>query len=223
MTDARAIANELREVAGKLKEAAVWNGSGLAVDAAIDSFVYELLCYFHLALAADAGFKIRIEGTINSGKYGQVAARWPKSPGLKPNFSFFRLTSRTGSEDYQLCPGIEITDRHGKSRAPDMNLLKGEAQSSLNWQDLLACWDAKYSVHNSAPLRDEAVSKFIHTYRQLGNPSPPPAWRAAVPGAAYQRSGILTNAQPSTEPDGALEENGLSETSGFPLSPKTRP
>lgn len=222
MSDAKRIARDLRAAAARLKRAAVWKGSGLAVDAKNDSYVFELLCYFNVALAAKQNFAISVDGKTKSGKDGKLAALWPKSPGLKENFSFLRLKSSAGVE-YQLCPGIKIKDKHGKLRAPDVNLLGGSANSHPSCPDLLACWDAKYSEYTTSPLSDQAVSDFIYTYQQLGKPTPPSNWRTLVSGEPYQRSGVLTNAQPSSEPDGALAENGLAETSGFPHSPQTRP
>lgn len=222
MADTRALARELREVAKKLEKAAVWKGSKLAVDAATDSFVYELLCYFHIALAAAAHFEIRVAGLDKSSGVAKPIARWPKSPGHKQNFSYFHLMSQS-DDKYQLCPGINIKDKYNKLRAPDVNLLKGDSHSSPLWKDLLACWDAKFSSHDTKPLKDKEVADFIYTYQQLGNPRPPPTWCTAVTAPSYQRSGILTNAQASSEPDGALRENFLLETSGFPFSPKTRP
>jgi hypothetical protein len=222
MNDARRIARELREAAARLKSAAVWKGSDLAVDAAKDSYVFELLCYFNVALAAKERFAVSLDGKLESRKGGKFVARWPKSPGHKGNFSYLRLKSEAGNE-YQLCPGIEIEDKHGKSRAPDVNLLAGSAGSSPSYRDLLACWDAKYSENTAAPLADQAVADFIYTYQQLGKPELPAAWRSLVRGAPYERSGIFTNAQRSSERDEAFAENGLAETSGFPHSPRTRP
>jgi hypothetical protein len=44
----------LKRAAAKLKTAAVWNGTGLAVDAQRDDYLYELLCYFRAADAAES-------------------------------------------------------------------------------------------------------------------------------------------------------------------------
>ena len=224
MANPKSLVRALREVAEKLGKAAVWNGSGLAVDAKRDNYVFELLCYFTLGvIAADAGYALQIEGTT-AGWRGKVVARWPKGPGFKKKFSYLKLTSLSGSgPGFQLCPGIEIVDKHGKARAPDINLLNENASMTPGYADLLGCWDAKYSTHASSPLRDEAVADFIHTHQQLGSPIPPPWWVAVVKKPPYLRSGILTNAQPSSERNGALAENSITETSNFPWSPATRP
>jgi hypothetical protein len=40
---------------------------------------------------------------------------------------------------------------------------------------------------------------------------------------AFRYSGLLTNGGFSTEPELALREDGIYETSGFPTAPNTRP
>jgi hypothetical protein len=224
MGNARAVVRALHDAAEQLAKAAVWNGSRLEVDAHKDNYVFELLCYFTLGLAARSSYALRLEGTTTT-RRGKRKARWPKSPGLKANFAYLRLTpsSRSAAGGFQLCPGIEIKDKYSKARAPDINLLRENTTKSPTYRDLLGCWDAKYSARPSAPLRDEAVADFIYTHQQLGSPVPPSEWTAAVKKREYLRSGVLTNAQCSSEPNGALASNNVTETSNFPQAPSTRP
>ena len=46
MTDSKTLVNRLRRVAEKIETAAVWNGTGLAVDASRDDYLYELTVTF---------------------------------------------------------------------------------------------------------------------------------------------------------------------------------
>lgn len=225
MTTSKALVEGLQEAAAALRKAARWNGTGLSVDAKKDSFVFELLCYFTVALRAKSAFRIEVTGVIEGGGSGKpLKARWPRSHGLKQNFSYLRLSGRgVPAIEFQLCPGIAVVDEDGKARAPDINLLKGDCKDQPSHSELLACWDAKHTTYDTSTLPDTAVSDFIYTYEQLGSPSPPPDWTSRVSGAAYSRSGIFTNGQKSTEPDKTLAKHGVSETANFPAAPSTRP
>lgn len=223
MTPSMAMAVRLKSVAKKIKQAAKWHGSGLAVDSKTDDYVYELLCYFQVALAAQKIFSIEVAGAIKKpGKSSE--ARWPKKPGMKKNFSYFNLLDcKTNTVQFQLCPGINIEDLHGKLRAPDINLLRAGASIDPTHIELLACWDAKHTSNPTSRLPDTAVSDFVYTFQQLGAPTPPMAWTGSMSNAAYLRSGLLTNGNMSTEPDSALNAHSVSETYFFPTKPVTRP
>jgi hypothetical protein len=224
MTDARAIVRQLGKVATELRRAAVWNGSNLAVDTASDDFLFELLCFFHIAMRASSGFDIGVAGKIVLTSGGKKAARWPRKPGKKENFSYLQLSSRLArSAGFQLCPGIKVTDVHGKDRASDVNLLDGDAPPSPTHSHLRACWDAKYTARADSKLPDTAVSDFIFTYMELGKPTPPATWLSKVSAPECRTSGLLTNGRSSTERDAALLAYGVSETHKFPGHPVTRP
>jgi hypothetical protein len=213
----------LKEVAKTLKTAAVWNGTGLAVDAKADDYVYELLCYFQAATAAMASFKLELAGAVGKSKSGKHAAMWPKKPGLKANFSYIRLLN--GKQEYfQLCPGIRVTDIHGKDRAPDISLQLAGAPVKPTHSHLAGIWDAKYTATKGARIPDVAVADFAYTFRQLGCPVPPPNWLAVVTHKEWRCSGVLTNGKESTELTAALLDSGISETCHYPsAAASTRP
>lgn len=221
----RELSKRLIEIAAELKRAATWNGSGLAVDATGDPFLYELLCYFHVALKASENYTVRVDGRTGTSKGGKLAALWPKKPGLKRNFSYLRLTPKSNvpQPSFQLCPGIKIEDRHQKQRAPDINLMRGDTPSTPTYTHLLLCWDAKYTGRAGSRLADDAVSDFIFTVWQLGNPVPDPSWLSKVSAPECQKCGLLTNALGSTERDATLQAHNVSETREFPTNPSTRP
>lgn len=220
----QSIAKRLREASKKLKQAAVWNGTDLAVDATKDNYVFELLCYFRVALHASKDFSIEVAGNLKTPTSGSSKAKWPKTPGKKENFSYISLKDKTGGDEtYQLCPGINITDMHGKDRAPDVNLLNKDTGDHPKHTDLVACWDAKHTNRQGSRLPDTAVSDFIYTFQQLGSPSQPLPWGVTKGEEMFARSGLITNGCESTEPDAALVRHGISETYNFPHTPKTRP
>jgi hypothetical protein len=225
MTKSAELAQQFQEIANRLKEAAVWNGSIAAVDAEVDSYVYELLCYFRVALAAKLAFKLKISGEVAIDRKGVSTALWPRGPALKKNFSYIALTPISKSAtSFQLCPGIEIEDKHGKGRSPDINLLSHDAPDSPGWKSLHGCWDAKYTKNSKKRLPDTAISDFSYTYQHLGSPIMPHSWSSSVvQQKEFQKSGVLTNGLQSTERDSALIETGISETAGFPLNSQTRP
>jgi hypothetical protein len=219
----RDLVKQLQIVAHALKQAAQWKGSRLSVNVNTDYYVYELLCYFKAAHSVASDFKLTIRGTQPHGKAGKHKARWPKSPGNKTNFSYIDLVRQDlGRVSYQICPGINIADKHGKNRAPDINLLKNTTSLNPKFTDMYGCWDAKYQQDASKPLVDTNVSDFAYTHSQLGSPTPPQDW-TAVTEKPFEKSGLLTNAGDSTEPDLALASYGILETSQFPTKPKTRP
>jgi hypothetical protein len=225
MIDSKSLVRRLRSVAVEVKTAAVWNGTGLAVDATKDDYLYELYCYFRLALAAAPSFRLQIAGAIGTTKGGKPAAKWPKKPGQKKNFSYVSLVEKSGhAEQFQLCPGIKVTDVNGKDRAPDLILLGGNAPSQPTHAHVRALWDAKYASMPQSRLADTAVSDFIITYQQLGAPTLPSAWSQKINPTEWQRPGLLTNGQASTERTAMLIAYGVSETHGFPDGPPvTRP
>ena len=223
MTSPRELTASLRNVAAKLKTAAVWNGTGLAVDAKTDDYVYELLCYFQAATAAMAGFNLEIAGAIGKSKSGKNAAKWPKKPGLKANFSYIRLLNGQ-QERFQLCPGIRVTDIHGKDRAPDISLQLAGAPAEPTHSHLVGVWDAKYTTTKGSRVPDVAVADFVYTFHQLGSPIPPPTWLSVVMHKEWRCSGVLTNGKESTELTAALMANGISETCHYPsAAAATRP
>ena len=224
MRESKALLESLQVVADRLRPAAVWQGSGKPVDAAKDDYVFELLCFFHIAMAAQTRFRVAVRGKVELGKV--PIARWPKKPGLKANFSYLDLRSReesTAEISYQLCPGIEIADRFGKARSPDANLLRGLAGPNPNHQDLHACWDAKFILNSAARVSDVAIADFAYTYGVLGSPTAPSAWTTAVELPVFRHSGVMTNGKESTEPSDALLSAGIQETANFPHAPLTRP
>ena len=220
MTVSTALVRQVQRVARELQKAATWRGSLLPVDASRDDFVYELVCYFRIALDTSSHFDLEISGNTSTHK-GKKIALWPKKPGLKKSFSFISVQQKS-LEIFQLVPGVKILDKYGANRAPDCNLLAGSTGSEPSWADLHALWDAKYTCRSAARLPDVAVSDFSYAFSALGKPVPPASWAMKV-AAYFKSSGILTNATSSLEPDLALKANGILETSGFPDSPKTRP
>ena len=224
MTNSKKLAQNVQAVAERLRIAAVWNGSRDAVDVCKDHYLYEILCYFHIAKDAKMGFHILISGRTDMLKDGSSVARWPKKPGKKSNFSFLRLRAKNQkNESFQLCPGIEVIDKHGKTRAPDANLLCQNAPDQPKHEHLRACWDAKYSIKPTSPVSDVAVSDFVYTFKMFEAPVIPAEWSTSVSGSPFVRSGIVTNAGKSSEPDAALMEFGITEISHFPDAPTTRP
>lgn len=221
----------LEIVSKALKAAAKWNGSDLAVDlaAANGNFLYELHCYFSCAVDASHYFTISISGKME-GIGIQRKANWPRSHGKKESFSHIVLAdSRTGDSLFQLCPGIRITDKFGKNRAPDISLLRAAASDNPTINDVHGVWDAKYTIKPSGRLSDVAVSDFIYTFEVLGRPTLPSEWKTATRTTPHNtfspwlRSGLITNGQYSTEPAAALDHYGIGETSGFPVLPNHRP
>ncbi|CAM8637063.1 hypothetical protein MCEZEM1_00069 [Comamonadaceae bacterium] len=223
MSSTKPFVDRLKKVSELLEKAATWNGSGLAVDAKSDDFVYELMCYFHIAVCASGAYSCSIGGNVHAPAKGKKKAKWPKKPALKENFSYISLSEPIdGSEAFQLCPGIEVSDKHGKARAPDVNLLGAGAPDRPSFGDLHACWDAKHTNRDGSRLPDTAVSDFAFTYQQLGRPCPPATWTRRVTDVVCKKSGLLTNGNESTEPLAVLQSYGIAETSFFPLSPVTR-
>lgn len=220
----QSIVQRLRQASKKLKKAAVWNGTDLAVDATKDDYIFELLCYFGAALHAQSDFSIEVTGNIETVSPKSCKAKWPKKPGNKENFSYLSLKDKVGgNERYQLCPGINIEDMHGKGRAPDINLLNKDVGDHPKHTDLLACWDAKYTSREDTRLPDTAVSDFIYTFKQLGSPTQKTPWSKSTGDKVFAQSGLITNGQESTEPVKALLCHGISETNNFPIAPQTRP
>lgn len=216
--------DHLKNVSRKLKKAANWNGTTLHVDAKCDSFVYELTCYFRAATSVSNSYGVQVAGKLLRSGSGHVKARWPMGPGKKSNFSFLHiLDDSNGTVAYQLCPGVNVADRHGKDRAVDINLLKHSTGDNPKYRDLLGVWDAKHSIKPSSRLPDSAVSDFVFTFEQLGSPQCPTDWSAASAETAFRSSGLLTNAKASTEPDATLVARSVSETAQYPDRPKTRP
>jgi hypothetical protein len=227
MIPSKALILKVSDVSAKLKKAAVWKGSQLAVDAGEDHFLYEQYCYFHIALSAAKPFDLRIVGRTGLSGNGHRTAFWPQGPGLKKNYSYISLMDKSqAKETFQLCPGIRVEDIHGKDRAVDVTLQKAGSPSTPSpvHSDVLALWDAKYTIKPTTALSDKEVSDFIFTFMQLGGPTPPGAWTSAVKVPECQRSGLITNALPSTEKLATLAAYKISETSRFPdNAPLTRP
>jgi hypothetical protein len=114
-------------------------------------------------------------------------------------------------------------DRHGKRRAPDINLLGANAAEDPSYLHLCAMWDAKYVQDETRRLADTAVSDFVITFEELGSPAPPGNWSSVIGTQAFLESGLITNGGPSTERPAMLKQRKVSETSGFPKNPSTRP
>lgn len=224
MSSSKLLVRQIRQLGSDLKKAARWHGSMEPVDVVKDDYLYELCCFFKLALASSSQFEIKLAGKTIDYK-GELAARWPKKPGHKKNFSYLSLVDAANTQEaFQLCPGINIEDKHKKLRAPDITLLKAGTRESPICADVHAIWDAKYTIRNSSKLPDSAVADFIFTYQQFESPKTPRSWTNKVTNMEWKKSGLITNADASTEPDAVLMEYGISETSNFPDGPlKTRP
>jgi hypothetical protein len=223
VTSTKPIVDRLKKLSASLKTAATWNGSGLAVDAIEDDYIYELMCYFHMAVCASGAYGCSIKGKVDAPSKKKKKARWPKKPALKENYSYISLSlPNVGTEAFQLCPGIFVEDKNGKARAPDINLLKPAAPDKPSYQDLLACWDAKHTSREGTRLPDTAVSDFAFTYQQLGSPTPPASWVSSIADVICHKSGLLTNGDESTEPLAVLQAYGIAETNFFPLLSITR-
>jgi hypothetical protein len=226
MTSSLDLVRNLKRAAARLKTAAIWNGTGLAVDAKRDDYLYELLCYFRAAGATKSGFRLQIAGAIATAPNGRPAAKWPKKPGKKANFSYISLLDgESGShEQFQLCPGVKVTDIHGKARAPDILLLSAGAPADPSSSHVVGIWDAKYTASKDSRVPDVAIADFVYTFQQLGSPTLPPTWMGVVRQKEWMRSGVLTNGKESTELTAALMASGISETCEYPsAAASTRP
>jgi hypothetical protein len=221
MSDADLV-RRVRELGSALRRAAQWQGSSIEVDSAKDDFVYELLCYVSAALAATTHFNVTLVLRPHP-KSKKLVSLFPRKPGCKKNFSLLLLKGLGDQIVFQLCPGIFVEDRHGKRRAPDINLLAADAAEDPAHLHLLAMWDAKHVRDQTQRLADTAVSDFVVTFEELGSPVPPGSWANAIGMQAFFASGLITNGCPSTERAAMLKQRKVSETSGFPEMPVTRP
>jgi hypothetical protein len=216
------LVRRVRKLGDALKRAAQWHGSSIEVDGAKDDFVYELLCYICAALASTGYFKPTLVLRQHR-KSKKMVPLFPKKPGCKKNFSLLLLSRPDAKSEFELCPGIFVVDRHGKRRAPDINLLCANAADEPSHQHLCAIWDAKYVRDATQRLADTAVSDFVVTFEELGSPAAPENWSKVIGMQAFLASGLITNGCPSTEKQAMLRQRKISETSGFPRNPSTRP
>jgi len=222
MTD-KSILKKLHAVAAQLGKASKWAGSSMGVDASKDDYVFELLCFFDIAMSKGA-MQATVVARSDPSNPAVSIARWPKKPAEMRNFSYLKLADQTtGQLLFRLCPGVNVEDRFGKKRAPDVNLLKAGSSEEPKCTDLIACWDAKFLAVSTKRLSDVAVSDFIYTFNCLGQPAPSSRWQSEVTAGRYQSSGLVTNGMRSTEPDAALTDAGVLETEQFPAAPQTRP
>ncbi|WP_186206468.1 hypothetical protein [Burkholderia gladioli] len=206
----------LRAVKHTLADAAVWS-THAAVDTGQDSYVFEFLCFLNLCAELEAGHELEVVTR-------KKKAVWPKGPALKCNFSYARITPKAGrAHEYDLNPGIKISDRYGKLRAPDISITEKTGDATPAFGQVTAIWDAKFSERAGSPIGDTNVSDFLYTAQQLGFPRVPPGPFCGVGGGVYARSGLITNAQPSSEPDQVYVDHGMHEVSGFPLAIAMRP
>ena len=216
------LVRRVHQLGNALKRAAQWQGSSIEVDSAKDDFVYELLCYVSAALAAAIHFKTELILRPHP-KSKKMVPLFPKKPGHKKNFSLLLLRRPDSKVEFELCPGIVVEDRHGKRRAPDINLLCANAPADPKHIHLCAMWDAKYVRDDSQRVADTAVSDFVVTFEELGGPTPPSNWSSVIGIQAFRASGIITNGCESTERVGMLKQRKICETHGFPKKPTTRP
>ncbi|WP_160639514.1 hypothetical protein [Burkholderia sp. ISTR5] len=206
----------LRAVKHTLADAAVWS-THAAVDTDQDSYVFEFLCFLNLCAELEVGHELEVVTR-------KKKAVWPKGPALKCNFSYARITPKAGgAHEYDLNPGIKISDRYGKLRAPDISITERTGDATPAFGQITAIWDAKFSERAGSPIGDTNVSDFLYTAQQLGFPRAPPGPFRGVGGGVYARSGLITNAQPSSEPDQVYVDHGMHEVSGFPLAIAMRP
>ncbi|MBA1360272.1 hypothetical protein [Burkholderia gladioli] len=206
----------LRAVKHTLADAAVWS-THAAVDTDQDSYVFEFLCFLNLCAELEVGHELEVVTR-------KKKAVWPKGPALKCNFSYARITPKAGgAHEYDLNPGIKISDRYGKLRAPDISITEKTGDATPAFGQVTAIWDAKFSERAGSPIGDTNVSDFLYTAQQLGFPRVPPGPFCGVGGGVYARSGLITNAQPSSEPDQVYVDHGMHEVSGFPLAIAMRP
>lgn len=206
----------LRAVKHTLADAAVWS-THAAVDTDQDSYVFEFLCFLNLCAELEVGHELEVVTR-------KKKAVWPKGPALKCNFSYARITPKAGgAHEYDLNPGIKISDRYGKLRAPDISITERTGDTTPAFGQVTAIWDAKFSERAGSPIGDTNVSDFLYTAQQLGFPRVPPGPFRGVGGGVYARSGLITNAQPSSEPDQVYVDHGMHEVSGFPLAIAMRP
>jgi hypothetical protein len=219
--NSRTLIRQLRDVAKHVKNAAEWKGSGFAVDGAKDHYVYELLCYLTLCKEVAQHFKLKLVARYDP-KTKKPTANWPKSPGRKEKHSYFRLQDQANHCHFELCPGIKVADQYDQDRAADINLLRPSDSLHPTHTDVCGIWDAKYRVEATRRIEGPELFDFVLTYEVLKRPTPPEAWSNVV-SSPFQRSGLLTNGQFSTEPLALLVERGVQETATYPDTPQTRP
>jgi hypothetical protein len=216
------LVRRVRQLGSALQRAARWQGSSIEVDGAKDDFVYELLCYVSAAVAATSHFTVALVLRPHP-KLKHMVPLFPRKPGCKKNFSLLLLKGSGGQIQFELCPGIFVEDRHGKRRAPDINLLCANAGEEPGHLHLRAMWDAKYVQDETQRLADTAVSDFVVTFEEFGSPAAPVSWSKIIGIKAFTESGLITNGCPSTERPAMLKQRKVYETSGFPKKPSTRP
>ncbi|MEX3630307.1 MAG: hypothetical protein VB138_13475 [Burkholderia sp.] len=182
-----------------------------------DSYVFEFLCFLSLCVELEVDHELEVVP-----RKKKVA--WPKGPALKCNFSYTKITPKAGgTHQYDLNPGIKISDRYGKLRAPDISITARTGDATPAFGQVTAIWDAKFSEHADSPIGDTNVSDFLYTAQQLGFPHAAPGPFSGVGSGVYTRSALITNAQPSSEPAQVYADHGMHEGSGFPLAIAMRP
>ncbi|WP_321960047.1 hypothetical protein [Paraburkholderia sp. J7] len=211
---------KLQSTEAKLKVASVWNGSKSAVSIDSSPYVFELLCFLELCVNLEYSHALEFVKRKSGGK---DIIKLPKAPGNKANFSYVKILKKNeNTHEFDLNPGINITDNDRKDRAPDISITAITGDRTPNVGEVKEIWDAKYSAKDGR-LNDKEVSDFFYTAQQLGFPRDPSALAKNLPAKEFNRSGIITNTKPSTEPDSVFARHKLHEVSGFPDAVSTRP
>lgn len=203
----------------RLRNASVWNSTKNPVSTEEAPYLFEFLCFLELCLNLEKCCDLEI---VQRKEKKIDVTRWPKSPALKKNYSYAKISHKKQALKLDLNPGIRITDQDGKDRAPDFSITQPTGDQTPLASEVLEIWDAKYSSKDG-PLSDKEVSDFLFTAQQLGFPRAPSALVQSLAAKEFKRSGIITNVQESTEPVAVFRKHQLQEVSGFPDAVFTRP
>ncbi|MEO9533657.1 MAG: hypothetical protein ABJG68_01560 [Crocinitomicaceae bacterium] len=161
---------EIKTFAKAIKKAAKWNDSGDTLlhiethktDKKKREYIYEFFCYIRILKDLKANYEIEFI------KGGTGGSQFPKAPGLKKNFPFFRLTNKTdGTDQFDYCAGIKVKGKAKEYSAPDISFILDDKLNDPDYTKIKMLHDAKYKHSAKAKVSDGEFYKVGGMIRNL--------------------------------------------------------
>lgn len=200
---------EVKDAGAKLTKASLWSTkTPLDVE---NSFLLEMYLLFLLCDDLQANYTVEYVKGASPNEH-----TFPQGPANKAGWPKFVIKdSSSGQVLFQICAGTRASDINGTNRALDVSIQAGTAGDNPGPDDVLQIFDAKYRSKTLDRISKHEFSEFVR-WVELFN-----LRGAGTPGLTLNLLGALdanclvTNGEPSTEPDAECVRTNIREVTKF--------
>lgn len=200
---------EVKDAGANLTKAALWSTkTPLDVE---NSFLLEMYLLFLLCDDLQANYTVEYVKGASPNEH-----TFPQGPANKAGWpKFIVKDASTGKVLFQICAGTRAADIHGTNHAIDISIQTASAGDTPGPDDVLQIFDAKYRSNSSHRISKHEFSEFVRWVELFKLRGAGTANLTLNQLGALDANCLVTNGEPSTEPDAECNRTSVREVSKF--------